>query len=30
MGQLLSTPMIVLGIGLLWWAYTKNAAPNNK
>lgn len=24
MGQLLSTPMILLGIGLLWWAYNKN------
>lgn len=24
MGQLLSTPMIFLGIGLLWWAYNKN------
>jgi len=25
MGQLLSTPMIILGVGLLWWAYNKNA-----
>ena len=25
MGQLLSAPMIILGIGLLWWAYNKNA-----
>lgn len=29
MGQLLSAPMIALGIGLLWLAYKHNAAPNN-
>jgi len=31
MGQLLSTPMIMLGVGLLWWAYNKNtsAQPAN-
>ncbi|MGD8566781.1 MAG: prolipoprotein diacylglyceryl transferase [Gammaproteobacteria bacterium] len=29
MGQLLSAPMIILGIGLLWWAYKHNAEPNN-
>jgi phosphatidylglycerol:prolipoprotein diacylglycerol transferase len=29
MGQLLSAPMIILGIGLLWWAYKHNTSPNN-
>ena len=24
MGQLLSAPMILLGVGLIWWAYNKN------
>jgi len=27
MGQLLSSPMIILGIGLLWWAYKHNNTP---
>jgi phosphatidylglycerol:prolipoprotein diacylglycerol transferase len=30
MGQVLSLPMIVLGIGVLVWTYRRNAAPGNK
>ena len=29
MGQLLSAPMIILGLGLLWWAYNKNTESNS-
>jgi phosphatidylglycerol:prolipoprotein diacylglycerol transferase len=29
MGQLLSVPMILVGAGLLWWAYHKNAPKIN-
>ncbi|MHB8534457.1 MAG: prolipoprotein diacylglyceryl transferase [Sulfuricaulis sp.] len=27
MGQILSLPMILLGIGILWWAYRRRARP---
>jgi len=30
MGQVLSTPMILTGIGLMWWAYTKNLKLQSK
>ena len=29
MGQVLSTPMILLGAGLLWWAYLKREPSGN-
>jgi phosphatidylglycerol:prolipoprotein diacylglycerol transferase len=29
MGQVLSTPMILLGAGLLWWAYRKREPSGN-
>jgi len=29
MGQVLSTPMILLGAGLLWWAYRFPRASGN-
>ena len=28
MGQLLSVPMVLAGIGLMWWAYTHDPAPS--
>jgi phosphatidylglycerol:prolipoprotein diacylglycerol transferase len=29
MGQVLSTPMIALGAGLLWWAYRRREPSGN-